>query len=93
MRLPIDRPPVLAGLAALLAGLALMAGQSSADEQGDGTQLRVKEGDKAPAVELPAVNVGSALPAQKDAKTLKLSAFQGKKYVVLYFFPKALTKG
>ena len=93
MRLLIDRPPVVAGLAALLAGLAFMAGQSSAGDKGDGTQLRVKEGEKAPAVELPAVNVASALPDQKDAKTLKLSAFQGKKHVVLYFFPKALTKG
>jgi len=42
---------------------------------------------------LPAVNVATALPDQKDAKMLSLDAFRGKKNVVLFFFPKALTSG
>jgi len=58
-----------------------------------GDEPEVKEGDKAPAIELPAVNADKALPDQKDAKTLNLKDFQGKKNVVLFFFPKAMTKG
>jgi hypothetical protein len=89
----LDRPALLAGLVALLAGLTMIVGSSAAGGKDDGTTLRVKEGDRAPDVELPAVNIASALPDQKDAKTLKLAAFKGKKNVVLYFFPKALTAG
>jgi len=53
----------------------------------------VKEGKPAPNVELPATQIDTVLPDNKDAKTLKLSDFKGTKNVVLYFFPKALTGG
>jgi hypothetical protein len=53
----------------------------------------VKEGDKAPDIKLPAANIGKALPDLKDAKTISLKDFEGKKNVVLFFFPKAMTKG
>ena len=53
----------------------------------------IKEGSKLPAIELPAVGVDKALPDQKDAKVLDLKDFQGKKNVVLFFFPKAMTRG
>lgn len=69
--------------ALILLGFAQMRGQTSP----------VAEGKPAPKVELPAVNVGSALPDKKDAKTLSLETFRGKKNVVLFFFPKALTSG
>lgn len=46
----------------------------------------VKEGQKAPDVELAVTQPG------KDAKTIKLSGLMGKN-VVVYFFPKAMTKG
>ncbi len=58
-----------------------------------GQSAAVAEGKPAPKVELPAVNIATALPDQKDAKTLSLDAFRGKKNVVLFFFPKALTSG
>ena len=53
----------------------------------------VKEGQPAPDVDLPALQVAKVLPDQKDAKNLKLKDLQGKKNVVFYFFPKALTGG
>jgi len=53
---------------------------------------KIEEGKPAPAVTLPAVNVGTILPAKKDAKTLSLKDVQGKN-VVLFFFPKAMTRG
>jgi len=50
---------------------------------GNGRAAELKTGDKAPAFELP----GS------DGKTYKLSDFQGKKAVVIAWFPKAFTGG
>ena len=50
-----------------------------------------KEGAPAPDINLPATQVEKVLP---DAKgTLKLSDLKGKKNVVLYFYPKAMTSG
>lgn len=48
-----------------------------------------KAGDKAPDVTLEA----TANPLDKDAKTLNVKDFAGKKAVVLFYFPKAMTKG
>jgi thioredoxin-dependent peroxiredoxin len=76
-----DRPAALLGLLTLLAAALWMA--SAAWAGGDG----VKEGDPAPEVKLPA-----ALPEGKTA-TVDLKDYKGKKHVVLYFFPKALTGG
>ena len=47
------------------------------------TELKVKEGDTAPALKLP----------NQDGKTIELKQFKGKKNVVLYFYPKDLTPG
>lgn len=52
----------------------------------------IKEGQPAPNVDLPATQIDKVLPKQKEAKSLKLKDLQGKN-VVLYFFPKAATKG
>ncbi|HEX4588624.1 MAG TPA: peroxiredoxin [Gemmataceae bacterium] len=50
-----------------------------------------KEGSPAPDINLPATQAEKVLP---DAKgTLKLSDLKGKKNVVLYFYPKAMTSG
>jgi hypothetical protein len=93
MRRLWHRAARLAGLVGLLAGLALLAEQSAAgDKKGDST-LKVKEGQPAPNVELPATQIESVLPDKKGAKTLRLGDLKGKKNVVLYFFPKALTGG
>jgi thioredoxin-dependent peroxiredoxin len=54
---------------------------------------KVEEGKPAPDVKLPAANVETVLPGKKDAKTLSLKDFEGKKNVVLFFYPKAMTKG
>jgi peroxiredoxin Q/BCP len=49
-------------------------------------------GKPAPAIRLEAANVGKALPDKKDAKELSLKDLEGKN-VVLFFYPKAMTKG
>jgi len=54
---------------------------------------KVEEGKPAPAVELSATQIDKVLPDKKDAKTLSLKDFEGKKNVVLFFFPKAMTRG
>jgi peroxiredoxin len=51
-----------------------------------------EEGKPAPDVTLPAVNVGKVLPGKEGAKTLSLKDIKGKN-VVLFFFPKAMTRG
>ncbi|HLW68019.1 MAG TPA: hypothetical protein VKS79_22060 [Gemmataceae bacterium] len=73
----------------LLLGAVLLLGAAPAF----GDTPEVKEGAKLPTIDLPAANVGAALPNQKDAKTLNLKEFQGKKNVVLFLFPKAMTRG
>jgi hypothetical protein len=77
----------LAGCAALaaLAWAGLAAGRDA--------ESKPQEGKPAPDIELPATQVEKSLPDQKDAKTLHLKDLQGKKNVVLYFFPKAMTRG
>jgi hypothetical protein len=83
-----------ARLSSLAAGMAAVVIFSWAPlpsaHGGDGT---IKEGDPAPSVELPATQVEKVLPDQPNAKTLRLADLQGKKNVVLYFFPKAMTPG
>ena len=49
-------------------------------------------GKPAPAFDLAAANIKSVFPNKKDATKLSLADFEGKN-VVLFFFPKALTKG
>ena len=79
----------------LLMSLAvvLLAGITTAAAQDDGTKLKVKEGQKAPSIDLPATQIGKVLPDKPDAKSLNLQDLVGKKNVVLFFFPKAMTKG
>lgn len=73
-------------------GLGFLAGALLiAPAWAGGTAL--KEGQKAPDLELPATQVTSVFPDKKDARTIKLSDFKGKKNVVIWFFPKALTGG
>src|SRR5262245_17376911 len=67
-----------------LAGLFLAAAVVLADPP--------KEGDKAPGFDVPATSVSTVLKDKKDAKTLSLADLKGKT-VVLFFYPKALTKG
>ena len=76
-----------AGVACVLAGLAWIA----APIQAGGAKL--KEGDPAPDIDLQATNDSSIFPDKKDGKSFKLSDLKGKKNVVLWFYPKALTGG
>src|SRR5262249_30769855 len=78
-----------AAAAALLAGLAWVANVAPAAEEAK----LPKEGQPAPDIDLPATQITKALPDAKDAKTLPLKSLQGKKNVVLFFFPKAMTPG
>jgi len=50
------------------------------------------EGKPAPEIDLPATSAAKAVPGKSAGDHLKLSELRGK-YVVLYFFPKALTGG
>ena len=84
-------PARTAGVA--LAGVALLALAGLAAPLWAGGGTKVKEGDPAPDVALPATQAETALPGQKGAKTLHLSDLKGKKNVVLWFYPKALTGG
>jgi peroxiredoxin Q/BCP len=54
---------------------------------------KIQVGKPAPDVELPATSIDKVLPDKKDAKTLSLKDFRGKKNVVLFFYPKAMTRG
>jgi peroxiredoxin Q/BCP len=55
----------------------------------DDTSLNVKEGDKFPNVPLAAAQIDKV---KKDAKTISIADLKGKT-VVIFFYPKALTKG
>jgi peroxiredoxin Q/BCP len=54
---------------------------------------KAEVGKPAPDISLPATQIDKVLPSKKDAKTLSLKDFKGKKNVVLYFYPKAMTGG
>src|SRR5262245_8383908 len=58
----------------------------------DDSTLKVKEGDKFPDIAVKVVQIEKALPDKKDAKEVKISDLKGKT-VVVFFYPKALTKG
>jgi peroxiredoxin Q/BCP len=78
-------------LFAAVALTALAVTGFAADDKKEGP--KVQEGKPAPDVTLPATSIGKVLPDKKDAKTLSLKDFEGKKNVVLFFFPKAMTPG
>lgn len=67
--------------AVTLAGAATLA---------DDTSLNVKVGDKFPVVPLEAAQIDKL--KLKDAKTVSIADLKGKT-VVIFFYPKALTKG
>jgi peroxiredoxin len=79
-------------LTGLCAGVVALGGPPQAAEDKK-AEAKVQVGKPAPEVELPAAQIEKALPDKKDAKTLNLKEFQGKKNVVLFFFPKAFTGG
>jgi hypothetical protein len=70
-----------------LSGLAIALPPAEAQDA-----KKVEEGKPAPDIKLPATNVGKALPDKKDAKELSLKDVKGKN-IVLFFFPKAMTRG
>jgi hypothetical protein len=89
MNRPCARGPALL---AVLACLALLA-WAAAPVAGKEGEMKLKEGDVAPDIDEPATQPERSLPEAKGSKTLHLKDLQGKKTVVLYFFPKALTGG
>lgn len=72
----------------VLFAAALAAGLAAAAAADDST-LKVKEGDKFPDVPLAAAQIEKAKP---DGKTLSIADLKGK-VVVVFFYPKASTKG
>jgi peroxiredoxin Q/BCP len=72
--------------AAVAAALTMAVSISQADD----TMLKVKEGDKFPNVPLEAAQIDKL--KLKDAKTVSIDDLKGK-VVVVFFYPKALTKG
>ena len=91
MRPRLPQSLAFAGLFA--AALALSIAPLSAREKEKTGPAKIVEGKPAPDVDLPATQIGKVLPDKKDAKTMSLKDFQGKKNVVLFFFPKAMTPG
>ena len=85
MSLLFVRSVLMAGLLGMLLVLTQVGPAPAAD--------KVEEGKPAPDVNLPATLIDKAIPGAKDAKTLNLKDLQGKKNVVLYFYPKAMTGG
>ena len=77
--------PRFAVRAALAVGF-LTAAVATADD----TKLNVKAGDKFPDVSLEAAQIDKL--KLKDAKTVSVADLKGKT-VVVFFYPKALTKG
>jgi thioredoxin-dependent peroxiredoxin len=75
-------------LLAAVAALAIVLPAAAQDNK-----LKVKEGDPAPDITLPVAQIEKALPTAKDDKDLNLKDLRGKKNVVLFFYPKAMTKG
>jgi peroxiredoxin Q/BCP len=71
--------------ACVAVGLALAAGVAVAQDN----KIKVKVGDKFPDVPLDAAQIEKV---KKDAKTLSIADLKGKT-VVVFFYPKALTKG
>ena len=76
-----------AGALMMLAGLAWIAAPIWAGG------AKLEEGKAAPDIELSATNLVSIFPDKKDAKSFKLSDLKGKKNIVLWFYPTALTGG
>ena len=74
-------------------GAALLAISSSGSAAGLEETPKVEVGKPAPAFDLPATQINKVLPDKKDAKTIQLKDFENKKNVVLFFFPKAMTRG
>ena len=72
-----------------LAAVACVLASSSAPVLADDTKLNVKEGDQFPDVPLAAAQIDKV---KKDAKTVSIKDLKGKN-VVVFFYPKALTKG
>jgi peroxiredoxin Q/BCP len=70
------------------AALAAVAGLSAAAA----SAAPPKEGEQAPDIQLSATQADKAVPGAKG-QALKLSDLKGKKNVVLFFFPKAMTRG
>lgn len=70
-----------------LAAVLCLAAHARAEDD-----AKPEVGKPAPAIDLPATNVGLVLPDKKDATKLSLKDLKGKN-VVLFFYPKALTKG
>src|SRR5262249_51904300 len=71
-----------------MAGLVVLAGAALAQEPVGLPEV----GKPAPAFDLPPANVGKALPDKKEAKKLSLKDLRGKN-VVLFFYPRAMTRG
>lgn len=75
-----------ATLTAAVAVAGLLAASAS---RADDTKLNVKVGDKFPDVPLAAAQIDKV---KKDAKTVSIADLKGKT-VIVFFYPKALTKG
>jgi hypothetical protein len=86
MRWLMKRSFLVVLLAGLSAGVLGLPGPAAAAEN------KVEVGKPAPPIDLPATNIGKVLPGKKSARTISLRNVKGKN-VVVYFFPKSLTRG
>jgi thioredoxin-dependent peroxiredoxin len=77
-------------LATAVLALVALTGLRAEDKKDEPT--KVEEGKPAPDVSLEATQIEKVLPDKKDLKVLSLKDLKGKN-VVLFFFPKAMTRG
>ena len=71
---------------------AVVAGLFAAAATADDSTLKVKVGDAFPDVPLKAAQVEKAVAGKKADDTISIADLKGKT-VVVFFYPKALTKG
>jgi len=71
---------------------ALAVGMFAATASADDSMLKVKVGDKFPNVPLHAAQIEKAIHEKKPTDTISIADLKGKT-VVVFFYPKALTKG
>ena len=65
---------------------------AAASTAADDATLKVKVGDKFPTVPLHAAQIEKAIHEKKSSDTISIADLKGKT-VVVFFYPKALTKG
>jgi len=80
-------------LTALGLGVLAFANLNMSAAEEKNAAAKVEEGKPAPQITLEATQIDKVLPGNKDAKMLNIPKDTKGKNVVLFFYPKAMTRG